>query len=157
MASLASSSNFGSRNSMNGGSDGDVCTLPLGRRRRLSARREREFYSDRVSWLSRFRANPLITGLIGIAHVVGLQRVATTMSRMGSFAGGGDDSFDLDLDDTLDDTLDERDYPDGADLVDDGFGFYIAITPPTSRPSSIDCRDGDAPSCFGPPKGIPRR
>ena len=105
-------------------------SLPLRRHRRKQF--SRRDAPDPVDWLGRFRQNPLIVSIIGIAHVVGLRRVATTFTRLSSSLNV------VDLDDTLDDTLDERDYPDGSELLDDGFGFYVAITPPTSRAGSID-------------------
>jgi len=131
-SSMASSCGSESRSSLAlaGGSDESCHSLPLRRHRRKQF--SRRDAPDPVDWLGRFRQNPLIVSIIGIAHVVGLRRVATTFTRLSSSLNV------VDLDDTLDDTLDERDYPDGSELLDDGFGFYVAITPPTSRAGSID-------------------
>lgn len=133
-------------------SDGDaapaeeraLATLPLRRRRR----RERSAAGDMregdgIDWLGRFRSNPLVSGLIGVAHVVGLHRPASELevSRYGSGLSLGD--------------YDERDERDSGEFfssksrartLSDDFGFFVAITP-TGTPA---CDDGYALSSQSP-------
>lgn len=84
--------------------------------------------SDR-RWFTALATHPVITVLAGIAHIVGLGRVASSLSAVSLTS-----LHSVDIDD-----FEEYDYaaitPNESSL-DSPYGFYVAITPPHPPGSS---------------------
>lgn len=91
---------------------------------------------EAIDWLARLWRNPLVAGLAGVAHVAGLHRCGTALSWSSSLSLADLDDGPGDRDSGA--ALGQRATPD-----DDGFGFFVAITPTTGTPAADDAAPAD--------------
>lgn len=113
-------------------SEDEVYTIPLQRR---FVERDPTSPVEGKSWLQAMSSHPVITVLAGIAHMIGLGRVASTLSAMSITS-----LHSVDID-----NFEEYDiFGAAGDIITPttdspfGYGFYVAITPPHQPGHRVD-------------------